>query len=99
MIQEDKVIGPGYPPGSGHSAVGNTVIFPLTFNEGGNGCGSAPVLEVDASYSVAQFLPAAGLGTCNGPGGVAAIATELPSADDSGVRHRGRHALPHQRPH
>jgi hypothetical protein len=70
------------PPTTLYSAVGHTVIFPLTFAQSGNGCGSAPVMQVDASYSVAQFIPAAGQATCNGPGGVTAIPTELPSVDD-----------------
>lgn len=84
LIPEQFVIGPGYPPSTGYSAVGNAVVFPLTFDTGGSGCGSAPIMQVDASYSVAQFIPAAGLGTCNGPSGVAAISTELPSVDDPG---------------
>jgi hypothetical protein len=74
----------GEPPSPDYSAVGNTVIFPLTFDQGGDGCGTAPVMQVDASYSVAQFIPAAGEATCNGPDGVAALPTELPSVDDSG---------------
>jgi PBP superfamily domain len=74
----------GFAPQVAYSAVGHTVIFPLTFNQGGNGCGSAPVMQVDASYSVEQFLPAAGEATCTGPGGVAAVPTELPSVDDPG---------------
>ncbi len=74
----------GEPPSPDYSAVGNTVIFPLTFNQGGDGCGTAPVMQVDSSYSAAQFIPAAGEATCNGPGGVAALPTELPSVDDPG---------------
>lgn len=78
------VLGPGVPPNPKYSAVGHTAIFPLNFNQGGSGCGSAPIMQVDASYSVAQFLPEAGLATCNEPGGVAGIATDLASTDDAG---------------
>ncbi len=74
----------GVPPTTTYSAVGHTVIFPLTFNQGGSGCGSAPIMQVDSSYSAAQFLPAAAQATCTGIGGVAAIPTELPSVDDPG---------------
>ncbi len=62
----------------------NTVVVPISFNQGGNGCGSAPVEQVDASYSAAQLLPAAAAATCTEPGGVAVIPTDLPSVDDSG---------------
>ena len=62
----------------------NTVVIPITFNPGGNGCGSAPVMPVDAAYSAAQFLPAAAAATCTGPGGVGVIATDLQSVDASG---------------
>ena len=75
--------GQGFPPGR-PSFSANSTIFPLTFNQGQNGCGSAPLLQVDASYSVAQFLPAAGQATCTGPNGVAVVPTELPSVDDPG---------------
>lgn len=79
----------GLPPSTAYSAVGNTAIFPLTFNQGGSGCGSAPLLQVDASYSATQFIPAAGQATCTGTNGVAAVATELPSVDDSGCASGG----------
>jgi hypothetical protein len=75
--------GEGFPPGRPSFSVSST-IFPLTFNEGLSGCGKAPALSVDASYSVAEFLPAAGQATCTGPGGVAVIPTELPSVDAAG---------------
>jgi hypothetical protein len=83
------VSGDGFPPqppdvGNGYSAAGLTAIFPLTFSPGASGCGSAPLMQVDASYSAAQFLPAAAEATCNGPGGVAPIATVLPSVDNPG---------------
>jgi hypothetical protein len=75
--------GEGFPPGRPSFSVSST-IFPLTFNEGLSGCGSAPQLDVDASYSAAQFLPAAGQATCTGKGGVAVVPTELPSVDAPG---------------
>jgi hypothetical protein len=75
--------GEGFPPGRPSFSVSST-IFPLTFNEGLSGCGSAPELSVDASYSAAQFLPAAGQATCTGKGGVAVVPTELPSVDAAG---------------
>ena len=84
----------GLPPQQAYSAVGQTVIFPLTFNQGGNGCGSAPVLEVDASYSAAQFIPAAGQATCTGSNGVAAVPTELPSTDSTGCSNGGGSGCP-----
>ena len=74
----------GVPPSPQYSAVGHTDIFPVTFGQGGSGCGSAPVMQVDASYSVEQFIPAAAAATCTGPGGVAALPTELYSVDDPG---------------
>lgn len=84
----------GLPPEQAYSAVGQSVIFPLTFNQGGNGCGSAPVLEVDASYSMAQFIPAAGQATCTGSNGVAAVPTELPSTDSAGCSNGGGSGCP-----
>ena len=78
------VIQDGLPPATEYSAVGHTAIFPLTFNQGGNGCASSPLMQVDTSYSVEQFLPAAGAATCTGAGGVAVLPTELPSVDDPG---------------
>ncbi len=86
----------GFPPNDSFDAIAptNTVIFPLTFNEGGSGCGSAPVLSVDASYSATQFLPAAGEATCTGPDGVAAVPTELPSVDDPGCTSGGGASCP-----
>ena len=80
------VIADGFPPkpNSGFAmSASNTVVIPITFNPGGTGCGSAPVVPVDAAYSAAQFLPAAAAATCSGPGGVAVLATDLPSVDDS----------------
>jgi hypothetical protein len=74
----------GLPPRAGYSPVGHAVIIPITFAQSGSGCGSAPIMQVDASYSAAQFLPAAGQATCTGTGGVAAVATDLPSVDDPG---------------
>jgi hypothetical protein len=62
----------------------NTVIIPVTFAQSGSGCGSAPAMQVDATYSVAQFLPAAGEATCTESDGVAPVATDLPSVDDPG---------------
>jgi hypothetical protein len=74
----------GVPPLPGYSAVGHTVIFPVTFSQGGNGCGSAPIMQVDASYSAAQFIPSAAAATCTDSTGVAALPTELNSVDDPG---------------
>jgi hypothetical protein len=74
----------GVPPLPDYSAIGHTVIFPVTFSQGGNGCGSAPIMQVDASYSAAQFIPAAGAATCTDSTGVAALPTELNSVDDPG---------------
>ncbi|HTU37575.1 MAG TPA: hypothetical protein VMF35_06125 [Acidimicrobiales bacterium] len=85
----NDLLGAGLPPNSSngtnpYSPIGHTVIFPLTFSSGGNGCANAPVMNVTASYSATQFIPAAGQATCNGPNGVAALPTELNSTDDSG---------------
>lgn len=74
----------GAPPRPDYSAVGHTVVFPVTFSQGGNGCGSAPIMQVDASYSAAQFIPSAGAATCTDSTGVAALPTELSSVDDPG---------------
>jgi hypothetical protein len=79
------VIGNGYPPRIQFQMTSqNTIIIPITYSQSGSGCGSAPVVQVDAAYSAAQFLPAAGGATCTKPGGVAVIPTDLPSVDDSG---------------
>ena len=75
--------GEGFPPGKPSFSVEST-IFPLTFSQGLSGCGSAPLMQVDASYSAAAFLPAAGQATCTGSGGVAVVPTELPSVDSPG---------------
>ena len=40
------------PTCAGYSPLGHAVIFPVTFSQSGNGCGSAPDMAVDASYSV-----------------------------------------------
>ena len=74
----------GVPPLPAYSAVGHTAIIPISFGTGGGGCGSATFIQVDASYSAAQFVPAAGEATCTGSGGVAPVATDLPSVDDPG---------------
>lgn len=74
----------GVPPLPDYSAIGHTVIFPVTFSQGGNGCGSAPIMQVDAAYSAAQFIPSAAAATCTDPTGVAALPTELNSVDDPG---------------
>ena len=75
--------GDGFPPSSAYPlSAANSVVIPLNWASQGNGCGSAPIMQVDASYSVAQFLPAAGEATCTGANGVAVIPTELPSVDD-----------------
>ena len=60
----------------------NTIVIPLSWASTGNGCGSAPVMQVDAAFSVAQFLPAAGAATCTGSNGIAVLPTSLPSVDD-----------------
>ena len=79
------ISGDGFPLDTTYPLTpGNSVVIPLNWASTGNGCGSAPVMQVDASYSVAQFLPAAGQATCNATGGVAVVPTELPSVDDSG---------------
>ena len=79
------VIGDGYPPSvQFQMSTSNTVVIPISFSQSGNGCGSAPAVQVDAAYSAAQFLPAAGAATCTNLGGVAVIPTDLPSVDDSG---------------
>jgi hypothetical protein len=79
------VVANGFPPRINFVMTPqNTVVIPLTYSQSGNGCGSAPVVQVDAAYSAAQFLPAAGAATCTKPGGVAVIPTDLPSVDDSG---------------
>ncbi len=96
------VIGDGYPPagqggafenvpptGPGGSTTANTVIIPLNWASTGNGCQSAPIMQVDASYSVSQFLPAAGGATCTGPDGVAVLPTSLPSVDDATCQSTG----------
>ena len=83
---QGAVIANGFPPQPNRGfamSASNTVVIPITFNPGGNGCGSAPAVSVDAAYSAAQFLPAAAAATCNGPGGVAVLATDLHSVDDS----------------
>ncbi len=79
-----ELAGAGEPPPPDYSALGNTVIFPLTFNEGGSGCGGAPLLQADASYSAEQFLPAAAEATCTGPDGVGVFPTEEQSVDNPG---------------
>lgn len=63
------------------STSSNTAIFPVSWTSGGSGCGSAPQVTADTSYSAAQFLPAAGEATCSGPDGVAVDATAIPSVD------------------
>jgi hypothetical protein len=91
------VVGDGYPPAgqggafehAGGSTTANTVIVPLNWASTGNGCQSAPIMQVDASYSVSQFLPAAGGATCTGPDGVAVLPTSLPSVDDSTCQSTG----------
>ena len=77
------VIANGSPPNISFQMTSqNTVILPITYSQGATGCGSAPLVQVDAAYSAAQFLPAAGAATCTKPGGVAVIPTDLPSVDD-----------------
>lgn len=77
------VVGDGFPPRVAfNSTTANTVVIPLNWASTGTGCGSAPIMQVDSSYSAAQFLPAAGEATCNGPDGVAVLATSVPSVDD-----------------
>jgi hypothetical protein len=91
------VIGDGFPPASqskaflaaGGSTPSNTVVIPLNWASSGSGCQSAPIMEVDASYSVSQFLPAAGGATCSGPDGVAVLPTSMPSVDDSTCQSSG----------
>ena len=61
----------------------NAVIIPLSWASTGNGCGSAPVMQVDAAFSMAQFLPAAGAATCTTSNGIAVLPTELQSVDDT----------------
>jgi hypothetical protein len=79
------VIGNGSPPRATFTMTAqNTVVIPVTFSQGGNGCESAPVMQVDSAYSAAQFLTAGGAATCTASGGVAVIPTDLPSVDDSG---------------
>jgi hypothetical protein len=79
------VIGNGYPPRPAFSSTPqNTEIFPLSWASTAGGCGSAPLLEVDTSYSAQQIIPAAAEATCNGTGGVAVLATALASTDDKG---------------
>ena len=88
--QVGYVKGDGYPPigpsGQFNSQPTNTVMFPLNWAATGSGCGSAPDLTVDASYSVEQFLPAAGAATCAGTDGVAVLPTAEPSVDDSSCK-------------
>ena len=77
------VVGDGFPPRVAfNSTTENTVVIPLNWAATGSGCGSAPIMQVDASYSAAQFLPAAGEATCNGTDGVAVLPTSVPSVDD-----------------
>jgi hypothetical protein len=87
------VKGDGYPPigasGKFDSEPSNTVMFPLNWAATGSGCGSAPDLTVDASYSVAQFLPAAGAATCTGTDGVGILPASEPSVDDSSCQSSG----------
>ncbi len=79
------VIANGSPPNISFQMTSqNTVIIPITYSQGASGCSSAPIVQVDAAYSAAQFLPAAGAATCTKPGGVAVIPTDLPSVDDPG---------------
>ncbi len=87
---QQYVVADGYPPKdlvdgeTGFvSSSSNTVIIPLNFASSGSGCGGAPIMQVDASYSVAQFLPAAGAATCTKTGGVVVLPTDMPSVDDS----------------
>jgi hypothetical protein len=84
----------GLPPVAGYSPLGHAVIFPVTFSQSGNGCGSAPDMAVDASYSVEQFLPAAGSATCNDAGGVIVLPTELQSVDGQGCSTGGGSSCP-----
>lgn len=77
------VVGNGFPPRTAFmSSSSNTVVIPLTWASTSNGCGSAPVMEVDTTYSAQQLIPAAAESTCAGTGGVAALATSLASVDD-----------------
>jgi hypothetical protein len=79
------VLGAGTPPKAAlPSTTQNAVILPLTWGSSANGCGSAPIMTVDASYSAAQYLPAAGAATCTDADGVAVLGTDLPSVDDTG---------------
>jgi hypothetical protein len=58
----------------------NTVIIPLTYFDGSNGCpGSDAILNSDSAYSMAGLIPAAVESTCKRPGGVVALNT----VDDS----------------
>ncbi len=92
------VVGDGYPPagqgGTFSSNAANTVIVPLNWASTGSGCQSAPIMQVDASYSVSQFLPAAGGATCSGPDGVAVLPTSLPSVDDATCQSSGQTHCP-----
>jgi len=77
------VVGNGYPPRQQFViSSANAIVIPLSWASTGNGCGSAPVMQVDAAFSVAQFLPAAGAATCTGSNGIAVLPTSLPSVDD-----------------
>lgn len=62
----------------------NTLIIPVSWQSGTAGCGSAPIVQADASYSAQQFLTAAAESTCSGPGGDVVLPTEEPSVDQSG---------------
>jgi hypothetical protein len=96
-VNTGDVIGDGFPPagqggkflGAGGSTASNTVVIPLNWASTGSGCQSAPIMSVDASYSVEQFLPAAGGATCGGPDGVAVLPTSMPSVDDAACQSTG----------
>ena len=89
----------GIPPSTDYSAVGNTVIFPLTFSQGGDGCGSAPVMQVDA------LLQRGAVHTCGRRGHLHRTRRRRGAADRAAVgrrpwlRQRHGHALPDLRRH
>lgn len=73
-------------PGTGNGAQdpddtsSNTVVIPLTYFTGADGCpGSDPLLQTDSSYSAASLIPAAVDSTCTESTGVVALNTQ----DDS----------------